>query len=209
MPLPKLPIGPIVPVGLSLTAVLKDEVVKFLKSEPAMHRLNFGFPTLRVYPGAYPKVADAIDRGDIAIHRTQFRSEPGAAYHPDTDSLDFRVFFNLRNWGDQALLIHECTHAYIDYLDLGKVSNRDNEALAYIAEAVFLEASGKPPLGMQEIRKISHGIAKSIIQGTYWVPPADIMNLTNEIAKDPGYSSTVIYVSNGYRRSGVFQRLFH
>jgi hypothetical protein len=73
--------------------------------------------------------------------------------------------------------------------------------VAYLAEAVFLEAAGQPPLGSEAIRMVSHRIAKTVLTGIYQVPAVDTAALTSEVAKNPHYMTTVKYDSNGFNRN--------
>jgi hypothetical protein len=43
----------------------KTKIMDFLRSEPAIDKINFDFNRIKVWPGAYKDVADALKRGDI------------------------------------------------------------------------------------------------------------------------------------------------
>jgi hypothetical protein len=194
-----------------MAAPLKTDIVTFLKTNAAVNKLNFALtPDLRVWPDGYKTaVASAISKEDIKVHPVGGSAPAaGATYYPDFDSLDVSPSFSTASWRDQAFLVHECTHAYLDVLDLGSISNHENEALAYLAEAVFLEASGKPPLSTDTIRLVSHRIAKGILAGTYWVSSADAADLVKEVKTNPLYKSKVFYQSDGFNRRSVLKSLF-
>lgn len=181
---------------------IKDDIARFLRSNRYIGRINFAFGTYKVYPGAYQnKVADAIDNEDIMVRLKGTGSAAvGAAYDVLYDSLELSPSFSVANARDQGFLIHECTHAILDIQTLGSHSAYEDEAVGYLAEAVFLEAAGQPPLGSQAIRTVSHGIARTVLAGTYWIPAAVCRTLTAEVARHPNYSSKVNYESNAFRR---------
>jgi hypothetical protein len=181
---------------------IKSDIVRFLRTEPNISRLNYAFKTYKVYPSAYRKdVADAIDSEDIKLGSGVAKGA-GAQYYVDLDRMELRPGFTVTDWRDQAFLIHECTHAHLDIQNFGKHSGHENEAVAYLAEALYLEASGKPPLGPQAIRVVAHRIARGLLaSGNYAVAPTDVTDLVTEVAADPGYSSTVYYVSDGFNRT--------
>ncbi len=158
----------------------------------------------KVYPTAYQKdVADAFKSGAIKIKTTGPSSAAaGASYDGTYDSLEVAPTFTLSSPRDRAFLIHECTHAHLDIQNFGPSSRFEQEAVAYLAEAMFLEASGDPPLGPEAIRVLSHRIARSLLSsGAYAVSSADATALVAEVAKHPHYKSKTYFInSNGFRR---------
>jgi hypothetical protein len=176
-------------------------ISNFLKKNVFIDSINFSFKRYKVYPSAYKKdVSKAISSGDVRIG-TGVTKGAGANYYNEFDRLELSPSFSIANWDDQAFLIHECTHIHLDIQDFGKHSGHENEAVAYLAEAVFLEASGNPALSGHAIRKVSHHIAKKILSGTYSVPIKDANDLVKEVAAEPNYSSKSVYISNGFNRS--------
>ena len=179
---------------------LKSDIVNFLKRDTTIPRLNFAFKSFKVYPSAYQNdVADAIDSEAIKLAGA-VKSGAGASYYMGFDTLDLRPGFSISNSSDQAYLVHECTHAHLDMQNTGVHSSHEDEAAAYIAEAMYLEALGKPPLGPQPIRTIAQGIAKGLLAGGYAVGGADVVILTAVIAAHPIYKEPT-YDSNGFRRN--------
>jgi hypothetical protein len=63
-------------------------------------------------------------------------------------------------------------------LNLGTHSKGTNEAAAYLAEAILLEASSRPPLGGQEVRQVSQPIAQDVVKGKYWIEDKDVNALS-------------------------------
>jgi len=193
---------------------LKADILSFLRTNPNVGRLNFEFKTplrsYKVYPSAYAKdVADAIDKEDIIIRTKGAPSAgAGAGYDLNYDSFELSPTFSIGNWRDQAFLVHECTHAHLDIQSMGNHSGHENEAVAYLAEALFLEFAGNPPLGTEAIRVVAHSIAKGVVgKGSYTVPATDTGPLVAEVAKHPNYSSKVIYNANGFKRSMIHNLL--
>ena len=184
---------------------LKADILVFLITNPHIRRINFAFATYKVYPTAYQRdVADAIRRDDIVIRtRTPRAQLSGAVYDVNYDSLELSPQFAIGNWRDQAFLIHECTHAHLDMRNLGAHSAHEDEAVAYLAEAVFVEAAAQRPLGPEPIRVVAHEIARRVLAGTYYVPAADSTRLVRQVAAHPLYAGTTVYRSNRFNRSWI------
>ena len=180
---------------------LKSDVVTFLRTNSNLHKINFHFLTYYVYPkGYFTDVADMIDKGRITVGVSAVLSGI-ANYYMDIDELNVKPSFTITNWKHQAYLVHECTHALLDYQHLGSGSAHEHEAVAYLAEALFLEAGGYSSLGGTAIRTESHRIAKLLISGTYTVSPTDASSLVAFVAAEPLYAPKPPYESNGYDRS--------
>ncbi len=180
---------------------LKSDVVNFLKRDLHVARLNFALRTFRVYPTAYQiDVADAIESGALKLGNA-VSSGAGASYNLDTDIINLRDGFSISNASDQAFLVHECTHAHLDIQTTGKHSGHENEAASYLAEAMYLEAAGQPPIGSQAVRNAAHPIARKLLAGQYAVDEADILALTTAVASEEIYAKKTVYKSNGFNRN--------
>ena len=189
--------------------ISKSVIVDFLRRDINISRINFSFGRYKVYPTAYQKdVADAIDSGEIVIG-TAVSKGAGATYILNFDSLELSHGFSLSTSEEKGLLVHECTHAHLDIQNFGSHSGHENEAVAYVAEAVFLEAAGYPPISTHPIRVISHGIAKKLLAGAYSVGAADSATLVAAVAAEPQYSSKALYMSDGFNRSIVSKVVRH
>ena len=187
---------------------LKDDIAQFLRTDKAINKLNFAFGRYKVYPSAYQRdVAGAVASGEIKV-RTKGASSPaaGASYDRNYDSFELSPSFTITKRRDQGFLVHESTHAHLDIQSIGSHSGHEDEAVAYLAEAMFLEAAGAPPLGSEAIRVVAHRIAKSMLGGVYFVPGADVKALTAEVRKNPHYATQVTYNSNGFKR-GIIHML--
>jgi hypothetical protein len=192
---------------------LKSDICDFLASNPAIRRIKFGFPaardgdSYRVYPEVYTTaVRTAIADGIIKVHISDaLPASVGAQYSQSGDVLKVHPSFTISHPGNQAVVIHECTHAYLDMLNLGKVPSFEWEAVAYVAEAIFLGASGlrsSDPVS-RHIREVAFRIAKDVLDGLYDLVPAGIAAaLVSEIAKEPSYANASKTVnSNGFNRT--------
>lgn len=186
------------------------DIVSFLKRTPAIAKLNFAFGKLKVYPSGYQTdVANAISGEKIKVKASSAAvpAGAGAAYYPDYDTLDLKAGFSIRVVSDQAYVVHECTHAFFDLLNMGSHSGHDDEAAAYIAEAIYLEAIGAPPLSGHLIRVASHAIAKKVLAGTYAVSGTDMATLSGFVGTTPLYSGKPTYESDGTDNRPVYRNV--
>lgn len=190
--------------------VTNADIATFLRTNPNIGKLNFCLvSTLRVYPTAYSKdVADRIDSGAIKLLVGKgISAGAGATYDMVYDTLAVSATFSVASPSDQAFLVHECTHAHIDIQNIGSHSAFDSEATAYLAEALFLEASAQPPLSSHKVRTTAQAIAKSMLAtSAYIVAPADASLLVSAVKAEPLYAGRKPYDSNGFKR-GVVQNL--
>ncbi|MEP7361865.1 MAG: hypothetical protein ABI972_01300 [Acidobacteriota bacterium] len=117
--------------------------------------------------------------------------------------------FDITSWYDQAFLVHECTHAHLDIQNIGKHSGHENEAVGYLAEAMWLEVSGHSSLGgstapTTTLRATAHMIAKKLLATkAYAVDPIDAAVLVAAVATHPHYAPKFTYLSNGFSRGPI------
>ena len=191
--------------------VSKAQIVTFLRTNPYINKVNFDFRGFYVYPSAYQvDVADAIDSGEIEICASTALGGAGAEYDFAHDSLnvDPATFDPVKNLRDQAYLVHEATHAHQDIKHLGSRPGDEIEAIAYLAEAVFLAAQGAAPMvgsgpvpgSVPLCRAESHRVAGALLSGTYTVPAAEVTALLKAVNGTPGAVPLKIYISNGFDR---------
>src|SRR5262249_44605772 len=142
---------------------LEDEttrlkIIKFLITNEQIKKINFAFSSndrYRVYPSAYSKdVANALISGAIKV-KTQQSLQQGAvaSYDQRLDRMDFGPGFDLGDYHSQGDLVHECTHAHLDIQGIGLHPCEQDEAVAYVAEAVFLEGLRKGPRSWSPYRR--------------------------------------------------------
>jgi len=188
------------PVGLKLQEVSRLTMTSI---PTAGHRIY------NIRPSDYTLVANAIRDGNIIVRTEGIRSpEAGAAYDFNYDSLELPSGFTLTSSRNKAFIVHECTHAILDIRNIGRFSNYENEAVAYIAEAIILVASSQPALGSSNIRSISHRIAEDFMRSSSGtIPSRDFSQLVTAISRHPHYESSVNIRSNRFNRSLIHEIL--
>jgi len=173
----------------------------FLSTNSQIRKIKFKMGRFKVDPSSYSNVAFAIKLYRIQVVFKSLGIGVRGAYNSGWlagDRLKLRSTFALSDIHDQATLVHECTHAHIDLLNIGDHSAHLDEATAYTAEAVFLQANGKgPPHNRSKLLNLAHSIAKQILKGTYSVDPIDRRELIKAISAHPRYSRIKTMPSNG------------
>ena len=84
----------------------------------------------------------------------------------------------------RAAIVHECTHAIIDYTQKGKsVRSADNEFAAWLAQKVYAINAGDNPIAEGYYHAPLFAIARQISQnagkGTFQVDPGDVLYIGN------------------------------
>jgi hypothetical protein len=190
---------------MGLTAA---DAVAFLTTNKAISKINFSLLRYKVWPGGYQKhVADAIASPDESknIHMKAssglIPTGASASYYAEWDAIAVLPSFNILDPSDQTYFVHECTHALIDIQNLGVVDYHENEAVGFVAEALFSFAAGYTPVGSDPIRLASQAIAKTLLAGSYAVPAADATSLVSTIRISPHYAGRTPIMSNAFMRS--------
>jgi len=199
---------------------LQDDVVTLLRSREAQ-RINFRFGPVPVYGAGYATIASAIGNGRIMLAGMESRIQ-GALLCEYRESegenhvnrllvdvdLDFSAPF------EAQLVIHEATHALMDY-QATPLNLLDSEAAAYIAGTfycflkgvsfadVMRSFNGLSPSQRDDemitVYSLAYGIAQSIAttRGGYAVAPANVDGLKQTIGRTRLYrrraSETVAY----------------
>lgn len=186
------------PVGLTLH---EDSRPTMTSIPTAEHRIY------NIRPSDYTLVANAIRDGDIIVRTEGVRGhDAGAAYDFHYDSLELPSGFTLTSSRNKAFIVHECTHAILDIRNFGRFSNYENEAVAYLAEAIFLVASSQPVLGSSNIRSISRRIAEDFVRSlSRTIPSRDFLQLVTAISRHPHYESSTNIRSNRFNRSLIHE----
>jgi hypothetical protein len=136
-------------------AVGKEDVLQVLR-DPNLAKINFSLGGLRIDADACRKVAAAIQSGKIGI--IQGDDPTWAAYFPEADSIkrgdrteripahslviQRTQAFDLN---DRALIVHECTHAFLDVTCAVATTKLSSEVSGYMAQVLFLMANGQEP----------------------------------------------------------------
>jgi hypothetical protein len=183
------------------------DVAHFLSTHPGIAAVNFEYDGFRVYPTAYSTdMAGLITLGRIKVVNTPLPAAVGARYEMQLDELKVRPTLDLTDPGDQALVVHEMTHAHTDYHMNGNsyfaawCSVEYGEALGYLAEALFRDGLGLGPLDGTTLRAEAMRVAKAVRAGAYVVPAADRTALEAEVAASPHY----IAKKSGLSRFEIF-----
>jgi hypothetical protein len=197
----------------------RDQVTHFLRTDRSIEAVNFKFRRYRIWPDAYRKnVADAVARGDIKLG-TAVGKNAAASYRGEQDRLEISPTANFASTKDLGLILHECTHAIIDMSAIGMHSGHEDEAVAYLAEALFLtrtygDARTTPDVPVPVGAYIEHGegirrearriAAKALRNHTYDIEEPDCAHLVLLIAQHPHYQDKKRYPSNRFQRSWFF-----
>ncbi len=177
----------------------KADFVKFLTTDPDIAKINFKFLSYTVYPTGYSgDIANCINAGHIGITR-RFSDlgydDTGGSYIPGDNKYSLSRSFDLTKVFYQIILVHESTHALQDYQRLGSVSRAEAEAVAYVAEAVYVQAKGYSPIKDPKthlpdpIRAAADTVATAILGGSYLVPPHLAAVVTSAVKTSPHYGS--------------------
>ena len=178
--------------------ITKKDVTTFLRTEKHLEGINFRLGDLKVYTLGYRDVADAIDREEILVHVKEMDAGIAAQYFADLNVLELSETADIADPQQQALVVHECTHALLDLQVLGSISNYENEGAAYLAEALFLESAKAKPIGDQSMRVWAHTIARWMRENRQFELPKGASRLLAEaVASHPHYAGTSKYGSDG------------
>lgn len=170
---------------------LKDDCIKLLTTDTAILKINFRFDGYLVFPESYHRdVAAALNRNALkVVETTKLNAGAGATYKPDYKEFWVPPGFSLANDRDASLLVHESTHAHMDYRRVGIIPLERSEAIGYLAEAVYREARSLPPIPGegQFMRTKCHAVAKRIVAGSYDVPADQVKQLLETVKNEPHY----------------------
>lgn len=124
---------------------LAADVANFLLSTDisishAISNLDFTLDSIRIDPEGYHEMGHKIRQHAITVEAARSRSGSSAlsaAYTPALNKLSVSPGINLTtSVVDQSTIIHEITHALVDYHRVATTEMVD-EALAYIAGSIF------------------------------------------------------------------------
>jgi hypothetical protein len=169
---------------------VKDDIVSFLKTDATIKKINFKIDGFLVYPQAYSvDVAGLVARDIITVKSTSSLDDGVyASYYVDYNQLWIRPSFSTTSDDDCSALVHEATHAHMDYKAVGLKPIEWSEAIAYLAEAFYREAKGLKPLSSHFIRAKAHSLAKRMLRtGEYEVPGAEALSMFMSAKSEPHY----------------------
>jgi hypothetical protein len=111
----------------------KQDVLEIL-SDPVLSKLNFFVGDVHIASRLYMKVGILIEEEDIVVERG---NEAGKAKYNMSGNRLITQPDPLSSHDQRGLIIHECTHAFID-IDQLRVSRLTSEAAAYLAQVTYL-----------------------------------------------------------------------
>jgi hypothetical protein len=117
---------------------LADKVAAIFEG-PRVARIDFRLGRLEVSPKRLRGVGKAIKKGDIKVE-VATGTLLGAAYDPHDDTL-MVPDDKLASVVSQAGVLHEGVHALVDMYKCKEVTVLNDEAAAYLAEAIYLRAA--------------------------------------------------------------------
>ena len=189
-------------VSMSREDNLRRDISWFLATNKTIDRINFAVKgKYKVYPSAFKSDVSYAIKGERI--RTTLGTVPrgGVAMYSNGGLLGDKIvlspLFALNDYRSQTVLIHECVHAHLDIQNIGRHSLYENEAVAYIAGGVYLEALKRKPSTKERFVWLAQAIAEKVLKGTYWVPDQDSDPLIKAIARHPAYAGYPTTESNG------------
>ena len=118
---------------------LVDNVAAIFEG-PQIARIHFRLGRLEVSPQRLRGVGQAVRKGRIKIAVAKTGNLLSAAYSPHGDTLTLPSD-NIASVSSRAAVLHEGVHALVDMYKCKEVTVLNDEAAAYLAEAIFLRAS--------------------------------------------------------------------
>lgn len=182
---------------------LKDDIASFLRNEYAVSMINFKLRSTDISSNMYKVLAYHLDVGRLKIKTAEQKKGVGANYvGKGTNTIFVPPHFSVANSLDnQMMLIHECTHAIIDYKAIGKHDFAENEASAYVAAAVFAMYKNLATVvpGQTFGLSMTETIAqKVVLNGQHQIDESDAIDLMIELRTTNLYRKSKDYDSKGY-----------
>jgi len=186
-------------------------------TDPAVKNLNFVVGKWAIRTGFYDNVSTAIKNNQITVVVEPSLLKPGAAaqYKPEIDlgggkkAYDVIVLprATLGDTLDQQIkmagyIIHECTHAGIDMLNLKPMTRLENELIAHIAhfsalwgKIVQQRMNPKTAVHVGKIEKAAWLVAEQVFAGKT-ISKFSLVVLSVTILVDPLYETGMFLESN-------------
>lgn len=149
----------------------------------AINNIDFTLDGIRIDPEGYREMGHKVRSRGITIEPARSRSSSSAlsaVYTPGLDKLTVSPNIDLTNSViDQAMIIHEMTHALVDYHRV-RTLNMIDEALAYIAESIYARSKATQ-LSSRDTRAQAIITAAQNVVGSNpnFIIPQHIVNLTS------------------------------
>jgi len=192
---------------------LREDVLRILRSGET-RRIHFSFTAtdgqiISVNERVFATVIDAIESDRIQIDwdhgqwRSDHRAPADARYNSQHNYLLVRPGAPLQSRVLEALVIHECVHAFFD-LRRRKLPNVDSEAAAYISQGCYLRTSGF------DRNRLNQGTDNEVLTGMliadgiamqHGVPGARLDELRSSLRSNRAYQRNG-YISGLFRGNG-------
>ena len=166
-----------------------------LLNDRSVQSIEFTAESVRVDGTAYQRVAAAVLYGIIEVNAgVPMSDDEDGAYYDPINMLDLKVSAIATPY-DKQVVVHEATHAALDGMRLTKsrgLHMTENEAISYIAEAVYVRNTGGERAGPENSRyaRLADGIARKIIAARphhYTVSETEMRDLRNAVGQDRTY----------------------
>jgi hypothetical protein len=169
----------------------REAVLSALR-DPAINKINLTIDGFSITPHSYIQVRDKIADGKIQVKynprlMNASTGQPYAFYHAPTNVLNcgFSVATAPPRMG---LIVHEATHAACDIANHAAMSTVTSEAIAYIAQAIFmLEKMPDAPYQADPIM-IAAQVLAGLLKDGKQLKPIDLQSLRSAIQDSPEYS---------------------
>ncbi len=187
-----------------LTA-LRERVARILTTDPCQ-RVDFNIPGYRLRPGGFFVIGMSLTVSDAAHRVAGHRGRPmhvrvehmpphvGAMYYARSNSIVVPRASYGSTAPEREAIVHEATHAIFDFQRV-RLPAWEEEATAYIADAVYRRHCGNTQAGATGIDAIADGIARDVsattaglASWTHDVTAAQMQTLIAAIRRDPAYA---------------------
>lgn len=182
---------------------LKEDVASFLRNDYAVSQINFKLRSMDISSNMYKVIAYHLDVGRLKIKTAEQEKGVGATYFgKGVNTIFVPPHFNIaNNIRNQMKVVHECTHAIIDYKAIGKHDFAENEACGYVAGALFAvykDLAAIVPAQSFGLTMPGAIAQKVVLDGQHQINESDAIDLMIEIRTLSVYRKSKDYNSDGY-----------
>jgi hypothetical protein len=154
-----------------LAALRQRSAQILLSGECSRIMFEFGSTTFRA--GGYTVIGMSIGtapahphgrggRRQMGVRVARLRAHVGAEYHAATNEMVFPRASYGSSLVEEAAIVHEATHAICDYHRI-RVSALEEEAIAYIADAMYTLMRNSAAASSDPIDTVALGIARDLV----------------------------------------------
>jgi hypothetical protein len=194
-------------------------------SSTSAQKIDFYIASWQINAGAFVRVYGEIvkhmffDRLGIEIRVGELPEGAGALYNYLADAYTFKSATFGTTVLQQATMVHESVHAWIDLQGyIASVVDADNEAAAYITESIFcFHATGRGCLDLQDQSRLTwdaktiRGVADRIALSIKDTPKARVSDkdrqaMVDAVVASPVYQRNKTTRHTRLRADGISQR---